>query len=148
MPDRNKNRSDQYQPLLMEVCINPAVLNDLSAAQGMTYRMRPEIYDEEFMDLKDKLKERMWELIESGLTERQKQVIKLSMQGLTQNEIAKKLGINQTSVHKVLRGNIDYRNSRRRYGGAFKKMIKLCKADKQIQDILKEMQEIQEGMEF
>ena len=158
MPTRDKNRSDSYQNWIMERCVSPFILNDLSSAQGMTYRIRPDIYDEKYLDLREQLKKRMWELVEIGLTERQKQVVKLSMEGLTQNEIAKKLGINQTSVHKVIRGNIDYSNKKsknngeivkpKRYGGALKKLTKLCQADLQIQNILKEMVEVQECLEL
>ena len=156
MANRNSTRSSSYQDRLLEISTNPMVLSDLSLAQGMTYRIRPEVYDERYLDLREKLKARMWELIEL-LTERQRQVIKLSVEGFTQNEIAKKLGINQTSVHKVLRGNIDYskkfknnseKKSHVRYGGAFKKLIKLCAADPEIQEILNEMRELQECLEL
>jgi len=159
MADRNRNRSDSYQIILLEHAVSPFILNDLSAAQGMNYKMRPDKYDEEYLDLREKLKKRMWELIEDGLTTRQKEVVKLSMEGFTQNEIAKQLGINQTSVHKVLRGNIDYsakirdqnNNSvslKKRYGGAFKKITKLCQSDPEIQNILKDMLEVQECLEL
>ncbi|MFZ4795890.1 MAG: helix-turn-helix transcriptional regulator [Bacteroidia bacterium] len=148
MRDRNSNRSDFYQHLIMEVSVCPFVLNDLSSAQGMTYRIKPATYDEQYLDLKDKLKKRMWELINLGLTDRQKQVIELSMAGFTQNEIAKKLGINQTSVHKVLKGNIDYKNEKKRYGGAFKKITKLCQIDPEIQEILVQIQEVCEYLEL
>lgn len=154
MANRNGTRSSLYQNLLLEISTNPMVLNDLSLAQGMTYRIRPDVYDERYLDLRDKLKVRMWELIKE-LTERQQQVIRLSVEGFTQNEIAKKLGINQTSVHKVLRGNIDYKSKNKdnsekhvRYGGAFKKLIKLCAADPEIQEILNEMWELQECLEL
>ena len=148
MPDRNATRSGPYQINILELATNPFILNDLSSAQGMTYRIQPTLYNEAMMDLKDKLNKRMWEIIETGLTERQNQVIKLSMQGKTQNEIAKELGINQTSVHKVLKGNIDYKNGKKRYGGAIKKIIKLCQADPVIQEILKEIQETSECLEL
>lgn len=159
MADRNSNHSTGYQVFIMEIAVNPFVLNDLSSAQGMTYRMRPEKYDEMFLDLKARLIARMWELVELHLTKRQKQVLKLSMEGFTQNEIAKRLGINQTSVHKVLRGNIDYKYKKegkdgkesgccRRYGGAFKKITKVCDADAEIRNILREIREIQECLEF
>lgn len=145
---RNSNRSDIYQPLLLEISVSPFILSDLSSAQNITYRMNPDAYSEKFLDLREKLIKRMWELIEIGLTTRQKQVLKLWQQGLTQNEIAKILSINQTSVHKVLRGNIDYKNKRKRYGGCLKKIIKLCSSDQEIQQILKEIQEIGECLEL
>ncbi len=143
MADRNRNRSDAYQIYLLEVSVSPFILGDLSSAQGMTYRLQPSGESELLYDLREQLKKRLWEIIEFGLTERQKEVIKLSVEdGLTQNEIAKKLGINQTSVHKVIRGNIDYKNGKKRYGGAFKKIDKLCQADEEIQRILEEIREL------
>lgn len=143
MADRNRNRSDAYQIYLLEVSVSPFILGDLSSAQGMTYRLQPSGESELLYDLREQLKKRLWEIIEIGLTERQKEVIKLSVEdGLTQNEIAKKLGINQTSVHKVIRGNIDYKNGKKRYGGAFKKIDKLCQADEEIQRILEEIRDL------
>jgi len=154
MPNRESNRSSSYQNILLELATSPFVLNDLSSAQGMTYKMRCELGDEKYLDLRERLKARVFELVDIGLTERQKQVLKLSMLGLTQNEIAKQLGINQTSVHKVLRGNIDYSSvsadkvSYKRYGGTYKKLIKLCKQDEQIQLILQEMRDLAEEMDY
>lgn len=46
------------------------------------------------------------------------------LMGKTQNEIAEHLGITQSAVHKALRGNLDYRNDKKRYGGIFKKLKK------------------------
>ena len=146
--DRDRNRSDQYQSCLLETSVCPFVLSDLSLAQGMMYRLQPFGYNEELLNLREQLKERVWEIIEDGLTKRQKEVIKLYVQNKTQNEIAKKLGINQTSVHKVIKGNIDYKNGRKRYGGAIKKITKLCQSDKKIQEILKQIQEISECFEI
>ncbi len=148
MIDRNRNRSDAYQWNLLEISVSPFILGDLSSAQGMTYRLQPIEENEKLLDLRDQLKIRLWKIIDVGLTERQKQVIKLSIEGLTQNEIARKLGINQTSVHKVLRGNIDYRNGKRRYGGAFKKIFKLCQFDNEIQHILEEIKDVYECLEL
>jgi len=148
MNDRRRNKSEHYQWTILERSINPFILSDLSSAQGMSYRLQPFSYDEKLLELQDELNARMWEIIEKGLTERQKQVIKLSMQEFTQNEIAKMLGINQTSVHKVVKGNIDYKNGKKRYGGAYKKITKLCAVDPEIQRILKEIAEVCEYTEF
>jgi len=143
--DRTKNRSDAYQPQLMEISVDPFVLGDLSLAQGMSYRLEFD-RSEKLMDLRDELKIEVMRIIETGLTKRQEQVVKLTLNGETQNEIAKQLGINQTSVHKVIRGNIDYKNGKRRYGGAFKKLIKLGQKDEKIQDILNDIRELSEEL--
>ena len=145
--DREVNRSNGYQALFLETNVCPFVIADLSLAQGLVYKLQPFAYNEELLDLQDELKKRVWEIIEEGLTKRQKEVIKLYIQNKTQNEIAKQLGINQTSVHKVIKGNIDYKSGKRRYGGALKKIKKLCRADKLIQDILLNIQELSEYLE-
>ena len=143
MADRNRNRSDSYQVYLLEVSVSPFILGDLSCAQGISYRLEPYDEKESLLELREQLKKRLWEIIEEGLTKRQKQVVKLYIEeGLTQNEIAKTLGINQTSVHKVIRGNIDYKNGKKRYGGAFKKIHKLCQTDEEIQRILEEIKDL------
>lgn len=148
MADRTRNRSDAYQNVIMEISVSPFILGDLSSAQGMTYRLQPYEENEALLDLREELKTRFWQIINAGLTERQQQVIKLSIEGFTQNEIAKQLGINQTSVHKVIRGNIDYKNGKKRYGGALKKIDKLCRCDKEIQRILFEIRDLYDCLEL
>lgn len=69
------------------------------------------------------------------------------LMGKTQNEIAEHLGITQSAVHKALRGNLDYRNDKKRYGGIFKKLKKICKGSGKIQDILLEMDKLKEKTE-
>ncbi len=145
MPDRRNNRSKDYQHKILEQCTSPHTMADLSLAQGLTCRIEPDKLSEEYLDLKEQLNERMWEIIEEGLTKRQKETLKLVvLEGKTQNEVAKLLDINQTSVHKIVHGNIDYRSdgSKKRYGGAVKKIQKLCSVDPEIQEILKELMEI------
>jgi len=148
MADRTRNRSDGYQNIIMEIAVSPFILGDLSSAQGMTYRLQPYEENELLLNLREELKVRFWQIVNSGLTERQRQVIKLSIDGYTQNEIAKQLGINQTSVHKVIRGNIDYKNGKKRYGGALKKIHKLCLVDKEIQRILDEIKDLYDCLEL
>lgn len=59
---------------------------------------------------------------------------------MTQTEVAIELGLCQPTVHKVLKGNIDYQNGGKRYGGALKKIRKLCDSDSEIQDLLTKIQ--------
>jgi predicted transcriptional regulator len=63
------------------------------------------------------------------------------MQGKTQNEISNELGKHQTTIHKILQGNIDYNNQKKRYGGALKKIRKLCQKNEKVQSILVKMRE-------
>ena len=45
-----------------------------------------------------------------NLTKKQKEVIRMTfIEGKTQNEISSELGKHQTTVHKILQGNIDRR---------------------------------------
>ena len=137
--DRGKNRSDQYQPIIMEIAVDPVILGDLSLAQGMSYRLEPFDHNEALIDLKEELFHEIVRIIKTGLTKRQGEVVMLTLEGKTQNEIAHLLGINQTSVHKVIRGNIDYKNGKKRYGGAVKKLKKLSQTDEKVQNILRKI---------
>lgn len=89
MPDRNHTRSQSYQPFFTELSMEPNILGELSIAQGLFSVIESDVLKEDLLDLKDKLAKRMWEIIEVGLTKRQKQVVYLYNDGLTQNEIAK-----------------------------------------------------------
>ncbi len=93
-------------------------------------------YTEEMLDLKEQLRDEFWRLVDEELTPRQKEVVHLYADGLTQTEIAKKLGVNQSSVTKSLNGNCDYRNGKKVYGGAKKKLGRLVQQDPRIQEIL------------
>jgi DNA-binding CsgD family transcriptional regulator len=59
------------------------------------------------------------------LTDKQREVLELHLKGLTQVQIAEKLGCHQTSVHKLLYGNKVYGANAGRYGGVVKKLRKL-----------------------
>jgi len=81
-------------------------------------------------------------IIDTNLTARQAEVVTLRLQGKTQIQIAEQLEIHQTTVHKLLMGNIDYANGKKRYGGAIKKLTKICFKDEKILGILAEMAEL------
>lgn len=60
-------------------------------------------------------------------------------------EIAKELGVNQSSVVKSLHGNVDYRNGGKKiYGGITKKLKKAAQKSESIQTILTQINELQE----
>ena len=81
-------------------------------------------------------------IIEHCLTVKQKEVMKMTyLEGKTQNEISSELGKHQTTIHKILQGNIDYNNQKKRYGGALKKIRKLCSSNEKIKRILAQMKE-------
>ena len=81
-------------------------------------------------------------IINNCLTDKQREVMKMTyLEGKTQNEISSELGKHQTTIHKILQGNIDYNNQKKRYGGALKKIRKLCANNEKVQEIVDRMRE-------
>ena len=56
MREKNRNRSDFYQSVLLELSVSPFILGDLSSAQGLSYKLQPFDTSDKLLDLKDKLK--------------------------------------------------------------------------------------------
>lgn len=139
-----KNRSDRYQYVLVESSCSPEMMCEFAESDGIRSRLNPWGYNEELMDLQEKLRKEFWRLVDTKLTSRQREVIRLYADGLTQIEIAKKLNVNQSSITKSINGNCDYRNGKKIYGGAKKKLSKLIEQDLEIQEILTQISEIQE----
>lgn len=142
--NKRPNRSDKYQALFAEVMFSNEMMSIFTNEDSMEKKLNPFTYNEEILELEDQLKKEFWRIVET-LTDRQKQVIKLYAQGLTQMEIAKKLNVNQSSITKSINGNVDYKNSKRCYGGSSRKLKKLIDDDSKIQTILKKIKEIREN---
>ena len=142
MNDRQP-RSNHYQWLLLECPCSPEVLTEYSDGQG-TAGILNKIHNEELVELWDKLLTAFWRIVNTQLTSRQKQVLKLCADGLTQTEIAKILDVNQSSITKSINGNCDYRKGKRIYGGSKRRILKLAEKDPEIQGIFKRMRELQE----
>ncbi len=142
--DFKKNRSDSYQPNLVEFPYSPEMLADFAESQGMTGRLNSAFYNEELFELQKELKVELWRIIDTQLTPRQREVLHLCADGYTQIEVAKKLKVNQSSVTKSINGNCDYRNGRRLYGGSKRKLRKIASKDPKIQSILRKIAELQE----
>jgi hypothetical protein len=131
----------------VEISIDPAFLNNFSNEQSMSSFLS-NISTDDFCRLKMELVKEVMYIINHELTQKQKDIIKMAyIEGKTQNEISKVIGNNQTAVHKAIAGNIDYANNKKRYGGALKKIKKLCKNNKKIQRILAQIREISEKYE-
>lgn len=141
---KKTNRSDKYQHLLLETACSNEMLSSFSNEDSIYNRLNPWNYDEDLIELEDQLKKEFWRVIESSLTDRQKEVIKLAASGLTQMEIAKKLNVNQSSITKSINGNVDYKNGRRSYGGSSKKLLKIIEGDAKIQELLLKIAELRE----
>ncbi len=118
------------------------MMESFSNDDSIYSRLNPFDYNEDLLDLEDELKKEFWRIVDDLLTPRQKAVLKLASEGLTQMEIAKKLKVNQSSITKSLNGNVDYKNGKKVYGGSKKKILKIIENDEKIKLILNKMQEI------
>mgnify|MGYP003478373584 FL=1 len=140
-----KTRSQAYQYKFAEIATTGEFLESFSNSSSLGSSLNPFHYDEKVLELEDKLKEKIFLLCESILTENQKNIFKLTRSGLTQIEIAKKLNINQSSVTKCLYGNIDYTHGKPRvYGGCLQKIKKYISKNIEIQELLNELLELRE----
>jgi len=142
--EKRKNRSDSYQYDLLEICCSHEMMGAFSNQDSIYHMLNPFHYDEEVDDLQDQLKEKFWEVVESALTDRQKEVIKMYCGNATQMEIAKKLKVNQSSITKSINGNVDYKKGKRTYGGALKKIMKTLHQDEEVKQILNRIMELRE----
>jgi DNA-binding CsgD family transcriptional regulator len=110
--------------------------------EGIYNRLNPFGYNEDLMELEEQLKVEFWRVVDTLLTPRQREVIRLYADGYTQMEIARMLNVNQSSITKSLNGNVDYKNGKKIYGGARKKIIKIIENDVRIKEILSQMREL------
>jgi DNA-directed RNA polymerase specialized sigma24 family protein len=144
-----RNKSDSYQYRINEIAIDPFILSDFPSEDGLGAQVNSSGFSEELADLRQQLIKEVRRLIKNVLTLRQAQVMALRLQGKTQVEIGQKLGIHQTTVHKTISGNIDYNNGGACYGGAIKKLRKMCFKDERVLSLLKRIEEVraEEGVE-
>jgi len=126
----------------VEISIDPVILSSFSTEEGLGAYFNNCAVSEEFQMLRQELLVEVMNIINESLTEKQREVMCMTyVEGKTQNEISNELGKHQTTIHKILQGNIDYNNQKKRYGGAIKKIKKLCESNEKIQDILAKMRE-------
>lgn len=142
--ERRKNRSDAYQWILLETVCSHEMLESFGNEDSISARLNPYAYDENLMELEEKLKKEFWRVVDTLLTPRQREVIRLYADGYTQMEIAKMLNVNQSSITKSLNGNVDYKNGKKIYGGARKKIRKIIENDEKIKEILAQMKDLRE----
>ena len=136
---RRRNKSDSYQYKIVEISVDPVVLGEFPFVESLGFQLNLAKYSEKFEDLRSQLLQEVLRIVSESLTKRQAEVVTLRLEGKTQIQIAEQLGIHQTTVHKLLMGNIDYANGKKRYGGAIKKLKKICAKDEIVQEILIEM---------
>lgn len=142
--NKRKNRSDSYQFLILETVCSNEMMESFCNEESIYNRLNPFGYSEDVLELEDQLKEEFWRVVETLLTERQRNVIRLYADGYTQMEIAKKLKVNQSSITKSLNGNVDYKNGKRVYGGSKKKINKIIELDSKIKEILNKIRELRD----
>lgn len=142
--NNRKTRSAAYQQLFHERIVASELLESFAEDDGVYKRLNPFAYNDDIAELEEELKKEFWRIVETELTERQRDVIKLSCQGLTQIEIAKELNVNQSSVTKSIHGNTCYSTGKLSYGGSLKKIKKIVEDDEAIQKILKKINDLRE----
>jgi RNA polymerase sigma factor (sigma-70 family) len=144
MTNKRQNRSDRYQWVLLETVCSNDMMEAFCNEDSISARLNPFEYNENLMELEEQLKKEFWRVVDTLLTPRQKQVIRLYADGYTQMEIAKMLNVNQSSITKSLNGNVDYKNGKKVYGGARKKIKKIIEMDDKIKSILEQMQAVRD----
>lgn len=133
-------KSDSYQYKIVEISLEPNKLYNFSNEAGINHHISDSVFPDEILELRQKLLEEIYNIINSdSLTAHQKRVLTMCLSGATQNEIAEKLGITQSAVHKAMHGNIDYKNNKKRYGGIIKKLQKISKSNSQIRLLLEQI---------
>jgi len=142
--NKRQNRSDHYQWVLLETVCSNDMMESFCNEEGIYNRLNPFGYNEDLMELEEQLKVEFWRVVDTLLTPRQREVIRLYADGYTQMEIAKMLNVNQSSITKSLNGNVDYKNGKKIYGGARKKIIKIIENDVRIKEILSQMRELRD----
>lgn len=143
--NKRQNRSDRYQWVLLETVCSNDMMEAFCNEDSISARLNPFEYNEDLIELEEQLKKEFWRVVDTLLTSRQREVIRLYADGYTQMEIAKMLNVNQSSITKSLNGNVDYKNGKKIYGGARKKIRKIIENDDKIKDILAKMAECRDS---
>lgn len=143
--NKRQNRSDRYQWVLLETVCSNDMLESFCNEDSIYSRLTGGfVYDESLIELEEQLKKEFWRVVDTLLTPRQREVIRLYADGYTQMEIAKMLKVNQSSITKSLNGNVDYKNGKKIYGGARKKIRKIIENDDRIKEILGKMRDLKD----
>ena len=134
---KKRNKSKKYQYKIVEVSFDQVNLNNFPNERGIGNILQEQEIGEKIQELRQALLKVIYEIVfGESLTEHQRTVLLLRLEGKTQNDIAEHLGITQSAVHKALHGNIDYKNNKKRHGGVYKKIKKICMKDERVVEIL------------
>lgn len=132
-------RSQKYQHVLLETCWSHDKLD------AFEFYHNREQHNEQLLEYKQQLIDRLLEILPKQLTERQWTVLQLLLKGYTQIDIAKQLNLNQSSIAHCVNGNMHYYKGKKyetKSGGLYKKIKRIAHEDLVIQRILKEIKEL------
>jgi len=148
MTNENKRspRSNFYQHLMNEISVPCDLLDSFSTTDNIYKRLNPHAYSETILDLEEQLRKEFWRIIEENLNDKQQKLVKLIAQGMTQQEVAKILGINQSSASKNLTGSKEKLpdGTTRMYGGISRKLRAAMENDKVIKDLLAKISDLRD----
>ena len=146
--DNRPVRSDKYQYKIREISVDHENMGWATNAHHLYHDLNPYEYNERVLELEQQLRDEMWKIAQTALTENQTKILKLRMDGYTQMEISKMLDCNQSSITKCLMGNSIYSKVNGKkvntHGGVVKKLRKLCLKNEKIVKILKEINDLQQ----
>jgi hypothetical protein len=130
-------RSQKYQYLTNEVIIGQKD----EAYDSWWNKIVDEhpIYNDYIAETRDRLYTRVLTLAEEISTERQWEIFSMVIAGRTQQEIADKLALNQSSIYKTIAGN---QCGKEMYGGILRKLQYAASIDEECQKLLSEIQEL------
>lgn len=135
-----ESRSNAYQWYIKEIPWDNDALCTFSNQDGLYL---DQCSAEKLMDLKEELMQYVWLIASKHLTDHQFKVMSLTCQGLTQDEIARELNVNQSSINKVITGaRQKCKNGNKKYGGLIHKLQKILKTDQEAQKILFQINEL------
>ncbi len=140
-----ESRSDKYQWQILELTYPSETWQSLDQMQSLrAYQERIDTLRyqmEALINLDGYLWKEMWVMIDTQCTPHQSKIAHLTYEGKTQMEIAAILDVCQSSVHKSLHGNLDYRVSgqAKRYGGLAHKLGKLIPFSGEVHRVMKQM---------
>lgn len=127
MKKDRRNRSEKYQAYFNEIGTDFTsefgrnIVDDNNGQVSISKRL----LCEELLSLEEKLAKAFLPAIKPLLSKNQYEVSEATLLNLTQTEIGKLLGKNQTSVLKCFQGNIVYEDGvKKRYGGITRKILK------------------------
>jgi hypothetical protein len=141
--DKRQSRSQKYQWLICEFTVSNEILSYIPNSRSIENHLNPFHYNERYYELEDLLKQKTWQIAKEVCTPKQFAVLNLVLDGYTQTEISNQSGTNQSGITKSLFGNYDY-NNKKRYGGVIPKMKRYIKENKEIKEILEEMNNLLE----